>query len=456
MPNENTYQPKGYKIRQFNLYMKDDYKPSEKIEEIPPDEGRAVDLRGVCPGFKYIESIDSPSIRMEIAIADTIDLIKDLTGNEFIQIELESDSAPDQPLFIRQRIFKIGAVTKSERIQAYVLYTVSPEAYNNETNRVFRSFKYKTGTDHVKEVMTKFLKSAGRQYSYEASAGNFNFLAPSWRPFDVIAYITDKIVSTETNKAGYLFFENKNGFYFNTIDTLTKGELMNEGNIPTFTYEQANVGDNDINAYVIESLNFPDQGNHLEKMRTGAYVNTVIGIKAPALTSGNLPKSGAGKDGPSGSIKSPVTETLLQVFGQANTLNENFPYPKVKEEYFDEVKPTRMKIRALPAMKNAKSALDGTDTAGNMDTDTVAAASYSYSRWQLLNAITLDITVPGNVSLTVGMVVECKIPQSINEESRTVLDPIYSGRYLVTGLTHEYNPNGLTTRLHLSKDSVTS
>ena len=54
------------------------------------------------------------------------------------------------------------------------------------------------------------------------------------------------------------------------------------------------------------------------------------------------------------------------------------------------------------------------------------------------------------------MVIECKIPASKNEEDRTVLDPIYSGRYLITGLYHDYNPEGLTTRLHLSKDSVTS
>ena len=457
MAEDSNYQAKGYTIKQFNLYMSDEYKPSETIEEIAPEDGNPIDLRGVCPGFKYIESLTSPSVRMELAIADTMDLISDLTGNEFIQIELESDSAPDQPLTIRQRIFKIGSVTKSERMQAYVIYTVSPEAYNNETNRIFKSFKNKTGVDHVKEVVEKFLKSAGREYSYEASTGNFNFISPSWRPFDVIAYISDKIVSSETKKAGYMFFENKNGFYFNTIDTLTKGELMNEeGNIPQFTYEQANVGDSEFNAYNIETMNYPDQGNHLEKMRTGAYVNTVIGVKAPALTSGNLPTAGSGSDGPSGSIKKPVTQTLLQVFSEAETLNDAFPFPKIKEEYFDEKKPTRTKIRALPGMKNATTALDGSASAGSMDTDTVAASAYSYSRWQLLNSITLDITVPGNVSLTVGMVIECKIPASKNEEDRTVLDPIYSGRYLITGLYHDYNPEGLTTRLHLSKDSVTS
>ena len=47
--SESTYQAKGYKIKQFNLYLADDYVPSEKIQELSPDGGKAVDIRGVCP-----------------------------------------------------------------------------------------------------------------------------------------------------------------------------------------------------------------------------------------------------------------------------------------------------------------------------------------------------------------------------------------------------------------------
>ena len=105
-------------------------------------------------------------------------------------------------------------------------------------------------------------------------------------------------------------------------------------------------------------------------------------------------------------------------------------------------------------MKDSKNDKDSTGSAGNMDYDTISASAYSYSRWQLLNAITLDITVPGNVGLYVGMIIECLIPSSSKEENRTVPDPIYSGLYLVTGLEHSYTREGITTFLKLSKDSV--
>tara|TARA_B100000214_G_C23972710_1_gene631048 strand:- start:3466 stop:5175 length:1710 start_codon:yes stop_codon:yes gene_type:complete len=561
-------QPKGYKITKFNLITKDDSNPDQKVDQIEPlGEHSLVDVRKLCSGFNYIESIDSPSVRMEIAMFDTIDLISGMTGNELIQITIETDSAPGMELEISQKIFKIGEITKSERAQLYVIYTVSPETINNETNKVFKSFKDNIGSAHVEWCVKEKLKSSGKNYSYEPSKGNFRFLAPTWRPYDCIGYISDKIVSSITNTAGYLFFENRDGYYFHTIDWLCSDRNPTAAKPPKYTYEQANVGDSDFNAFKIESINFPDRANHLEKMRSGTYSNTVIGIKLPAVTSGNLPASGDGdsslvdiaaandvsrlieidnrKDtlnqrrdtwddadkaeyaaleaeekeidarsetalianqqtttttsgnsttttttsstyveakinagittsanseglntnqvtttGGSGSIQPPLHMGLDKVFGMANKaggiLNDQFPFPKVKPIYFDEKRPTRTKIRALPGMKNAQNQQDSTGGAGNMDFDTVWASAYSFSRWQLLKAISLDITIPGNVALAVGQQLECVIPASTKEEERTVLDPIYSGRYLIIGLTHKYNPEGVTTMLNLSKDSITT
>ena len=569
MTDNLPIQPKGYKITKFYLITKDDSNPDQKVDQIEPlGEHSKVDFRGLCSGFNYIESIDSPSVRMEIAIFDTIDLISSMTGNEFIQITIETDSAPGVELEIMQRIFKIGEITKSERAQLYVIYTVSPETINNETNKVFKSFKDDIGSAHVDWCVKEKLKSSGKNYSYEPSKGNFRFLAPTWRPYDCIGYISDKIVSSVTNTSGYLFFENRDGYYFHTIDWLCSDRNPTAANPAKYTYEQANVGESDFNAYKIESINFPDRANHLEKMRSGTYSNTVLGLKLPAITSGNLPASGDGDStfveataandvsrlielegymstmkeyeanwddadkkryaeykaevkeidarseaalianqqtttttsgntttttttsstyveaklnaglvsssdteglnttttvkphGASGSIQPPLHMGLNNVFGMANKaggiLNDQFPFPKVKPIYFDEKRPTRTKIRALPGMKNAQNAQDSTGGAGNMDFDTIWASAYSFSRWQLLKAITLDITIPGNVALAVGQQLECVIPASTKEEERTVLDPVYSGKYLITGLTHKYNPEGVTTLLNLSKDSITT
>lgn len=467
--SELPVQPKGYKITRFNLVAADKYDPKQKVNEAEIADGALIDMRKVCSGWNYIESIDSPSVRMEIAIYDTVDLISSLSGNELIQLTIETDSAPGASLEIEQRIFKIGNIIKSERAVAYMIFTVSPETINNETNKVFKSFKGNIGSAHVKTLVDEKLMSAGKEYSYEPSKGNFNFIATTWRPYDCIGYISDKIVSSVTNTAGYMFFENSKGYYFHTIDWLCSDRNPTKAKPVKYTYEQANVGESTFNAFKIEQIIFPDRGNHLEKLRSGTYSNTVIGIKAPSLTSGNLPEEGSSEsdsDTPgdqtsaSGSIEPPMHMGLDKVFGVANKagglLNDQFPYPKVPDIYFDETRPSRTKIRALPGMKNSAHASDSTGSAGNMDYDTVWASAYSFSRWQLLKAISLDITVPGNVGLFVGQIIQLKIPASIKSEERTMEDPVYSGLYLITGLTHEYTPEGVTTILNLSKDSITT
>ena len=172
-------QPKGYKLTKFNLIMLDDGDNTTMTDDISPEKGSVLDIRNICSGWRYFESIDVPSLRMEFAILDTKDIISGMTGNELIEIEIESDCSPGLPLNISQRIFKIGAVTKSERAQAYVLFTVSPEMMNNESNKVFKVFRENSGSSHVKSILKEHLKSSGKTYSFEPSKGNFNFISPS-------------------------------------------------------------------------------------------------------------------------------------------------------------------------------------------------------------------------------------------------------------------------------------
>jgi len=107
-------------------------------------------------------------------------------------------------------------------------------------------------------------------------------------------------------------------------------------------------------------------------------------------------------------------------------------------------------------MKNAESAENPEGTSANMNFDTVLCSAYAASRWQLLNAIRLDIIVPGNIALDAGDIIEVRIPLSNPEgqSERLELDPVYSGKYMILGITHSWQPAGITSRLNLSKDSI--
>ena len=94
-------------------------------------------------------------------------------------------------------------------------------------------------------------------------------------------------------------------------------------------------------------------------MRSGLYSNVVYGILMPALTNGNLPQNGQTKEqsndsAAAGSIRPPVNMGVNKVFAFANTLNPINPLSRVDKEYFSEDRPTRIKIRALPGMKDSE------------------------------------------------------------------------------------------------------
>ena len=221
-----TTQPKGYTIQEFGLVIQQkDFSPREDLSQLSFSGENAFDLRGLCSGFNIISSLDSPTIRMEIAIYDTIDMSKNLQGNEYIKLSIRTDSSGEEELEIIQKVYKIGSVTKSERAQTYIIYTTSPSTALNETNRVFKSFEDQQGSVTVEDVEKSYLKETTHNM-WEPSAGNYNFISTSWRPYDVISYVSDKIVGSESKRPGYMYWQTRKGMNFATIDYLCSAKIQ--------------------------------------------------------------------------------------------------------------------------------------------------------------------------------------------------------------------------------------
>ena len=91
---------------------------------------------------------------------------------------------------------------------------------------------------------------------------------------------------------------------------------------------------------------------------------------------------------------------------------------------------------------------------GESPVDTIQVSSYATARYSLLNAIQLNINVPGNTALAVGEIIEVSIPLATSEDGEVQEDRTYSGKYLIASLHHLYRKEGMTTTLYLTKDSV--
>ena len=514
------------------------------------------DIKALIAEFTWMETIDSPFVRCDMTLLDSIQFGDVLFGDEMVKLCFEtyasidpeqrnSRNAKKTRIDADLQIYKIGSIIKNERAKVYILHCASPEVYLNEANRTFGGFgPHAQKPDTVQYVIAHKLK-APQKIKHKGAIephSNINFISPNWRPVDCISYVTDKVVRSQskggkggktTTQSGFLFYENRLGFNFQSIDYLCEQESLE-----TYTYTpggsaEASSGDN---SYRIESITYPERMNHLDKMRSGLYKNITMGIVIPAISESAIPNpaatssavfdrlyesgtvpagssvpeyanslsgeeftkyldsgksttnffSAGGESGRSFSMESftyamnfkntskqiqtaenqskaggtsqpPTVFSLGQVFTQASTLEKAPPFDKEKIKQYSQDHPTRMKVRILPKYTQ-QTAGQPNNGADNQPQDVLVTGAYAAARLALINTLTLTIKVPGNSRLYAGGVIKTVIPESGTERNsdNVKLDKKYSGRYLIKGLKHTYKKTGISTELHLCRDSVPS
>lgn len=472
--------------------------------DIQTADGKTNNIKGIVSEFTIFESIDSPAVRAEFMIADATDFISRIAGNELITLELSTDSDQSVTYKLQQRIYKIGSNYKNERMQMYILHTVSEETIVNERVRVFKTFKSSASTT-VETIIKTYLKT-NKTLNIEKTQGNFPFICPSWRPYDAISYLTDKAVRVGTNKiqSGFLFFENRDGIHFETIDKLIEksqnkapaGNIMQglstgekaKGQIKKFTYAQKNVGSTGNDYYSIESLTYPDKYDIITQLRSGTLGNSIIGIDLHSINQSQLPtttptssSATAKATGPAGGDYKIASRSADSYWKEFSHIDKTNPYVSMSKTIgtgegqrkrfkyiagfgFDSgqgasVTPNLQTAnQAANKQSSSSSALSqGTTNQGGaalQSKQILEASLYSLMRFNSANLIKLNIVVPGNVGVTVGDVIEINLPAA-NESSKSLpQETTYSGYYLVLGAVHTWRPEGVTTSLDIGKDSI--
>ena len=423
--------------------------------------GETYDIREIVVDFTYYESIESPFIRCDFTIADAVDFNKTLMGGEIIHVKLECESSKGDDMDIKFRVYKIGSIIKSERGQMYILHTATPEIYSNEMKKVFKSFGPMDGAknpDHIpKHLLKKYWETDKMKSKYMEPHSTINFISPNWKVTDAISHICDKVVRKKGSKAsmkqsGFLFFENKKGFCFQSIDGLCEGQIDGAEKF-VYTLVQQGSDPEDDGMYAIESVNYPDKADHLRNMRLGTYKALSLGISLPIVTDSATTDSG--NSDKRGTISPPREINYMQVFAMASTIEKQPPYVLPEDIDIDKSAPTRLHIRNLPDGGHQQSSNHKAGVEGNKDT--LSVGMYASARYSLLKSVQLTIVIPGNPALTVGQILKVSIPaskQTAGDNGKVLEDRKYSGKYIIAGLTHTYKREGLTTELKLTRDSV--
>ena len=375
--------------------------------------------RGVI-AIDYYESLESPSISMTITFIDVDQVIgrEGITGGEYIDVTVKPVDSDEFKITNKKHKMMLNSVrnmTTESNKQVATLEFVSVETIVNETARVNKRY-----TGNVTQIVKELLKDekgvqTSKELDSDDATNSYTFVGNLKRPFDTIQWLCPKAQASK-DSFGFLFYETREGYHFRSIQSLLEQEPI--------PYQQS---DRPIEGNKILQNNLNQTNDVGMNCRMGMYANKTIYVD----------------------IENQSTEVV-----DFKIKNLKLKKPPTLPSKLDE-HPTRLMLRVDDV---------GVSQVGSSKEDTVPKselAKYqnkSYIRNNLLFSQSLSISIPLNINLQAGLVIEVKFPLK-NEDGSSSTDKYGnektddpSGRYLISQLRHLMAGGRAETQLTLIRD----
>jgi hypothetical protein len=415
------------------------YKILEFSVEI--SEGKFISLLETVASIEYVENILSPVVYVNLVLLNTSGIISNLKlrGGEKVRLHVSQPATSKKILFDEtSKVFyisRIGGSSTQSTKELLSMELVPRELLTNETARVFR--RYDSTIDKtVVKILTEELKTSRFSSStIDSTVNSYSFMGNARKPFTVLTWLLPKGIpqtssgssGTEKGTAGYLFYENKNGYNYKSVDFLFSPDRQ-----PAEKYFYSETvltpADSRINFKMITTPVFSKNVDIIDNLTVGMYssLNYFLDFnsrkfyvnKYKLSESYNIMNHASNKD------SSPIIPNGLQD------------------------SPSRLMVRMLDNGQMNKS--------GKLETldNRMKYQAQSVTRYNLLFSQTLNITIPLNLNLCVGDVIELEFPNITKDKDKKGLkDNSKSGKYLISKLKHSLEGVKGLTGLELLRDS---
>ena len=400
----------------------------EKIE-LRSLNGQFANIINQVIGIEIYEDLFAPFITMSIVLQESVDYLNlfPFVGEEYIDVKILTPST-EKPIEGKFYIYKItDRMMSKDREAVYTIKAISEEYLTDANRKISKSFAGNISESAYNISQTDGLNSK-KKVIVEKTANNTAFTASYWSPVKCLNYLAATALS-QSKSPSYLFFENRDGFNFRSIDEMLKdttyhkfvndnysrktdGESLTSTRDPQEDYKR-----------IIE-INIPVLTDYMQEIQTGR-------LKSRLVTHDITTKQYSVKDY---SVKRDTENptTLLN------------PYPGYSKYA------TSNSISTMVVMPKYF---------GNFtkygDVTNAGTIQKRMSFFQNLSKFKVTIQVLGRTDYTVGQIVELDIPrvtQIVKEEDAR--DPILSGRYMIAAISHIMNKENHTCNIELIKNSV--
>ena len=409
--SQNQLWTKGHKIDAVDLVS---------------EEGKSFDLKYLVGFIKYYEDVIDPAIHVDIRIQDTNGLINKIPirGGNLVRVKLKH---PSQEGFLEKELVvtNISNHILDQKREVFTLTCETLGALSNHTNRCW--IKYKGS---IAATVSKILneKINGKIHSVDTTSNNCEFYGNYRRPFKVISDLCRKSIPTtgsfeEGNggTAGYLFFETQDGYNFRSIDLIFKEKPEVE-----YLMTPYKGGLDMSNNFKLSSKPILRESHDIiKKLRSGAYSssNWYYDVLTRKVQFYNFR----------------VGDYQLGNEDELNPLSYKEPYSRI----------------ILGTIDKGTTNKDADGVTIDKPQDQARYQAQASARYAAMFSQILDITVPMNLSLRAGMIIDVKFPDLNTGEPQDKNSP-ESGKYMIAKLSHEFgNTAGDFTGLSLVRDSFT-
>ena len=418
----------------------------EKIIVRDPDDTKDQDLTLQVGPMSFYEDIIDASFHIEIMISDVFGWLESFPIRSGSKVYLRIKTATgvidfeQEPLYISN----IKAAGSTNKREVFVMQLESKAAFTNHLRRLTK--KYDAPTDEVvKEILTKNLEvPETRIKKIEKPTNKIVFLGVYKRPLQTIVGLAVKSIpenhsTKQINKggSGCFFWECLDGFRFQSPDQIFDNAKKNMDDVFTYVKVGAfNALDPDNNFHITNEPVWNNNHNLFEKLSMGQY-NSRLGLFDSSERShvvvdrDSLAKHdyNADKDG---------DELSNSEYFQPKEFSTD------SSRYMLLVKDERLFDNSDEQDENSKTSMEH-----------VEYEARRLSRYSALFSQTLEITVPLNVQLHAGSVVNLKFPRiNIDKPSGGENNPA-SGLYMIKTLSHKFSSEGDFTGMQLVRDAYT-
>jgi hypothetical protein len=404
----------------------------DKIEIISSN-GFAQEITNQVVALEIYEDLWSPFISGVLALKDSLDLTNlfPFVGEEYVNIKIHTPSFVDKTKIISDQyyIYKMTNRTMSgDRNAIYELHFISREAIVDLNKATSKAYSGKC-SDIARSIITSTdgLESK-KNVNIEDTPNGVKFVSNYWPPVKSLNYTAE----TSTNRDGaanYVFFENRTGLNFVSLDYLystdTIQEFIYDNYMRDFTPDGRTYRNIQKEYQRIIEVNMPEVFDYMDRIRSGMYANKMTNYDL--VTKKYVVKTFDMLDDFSKNVHlnefAPASKKVIRRFNAMG-----FTYPKYHGNYnnFGDVTNSKSVQKRMSQLRQAE-------------------------------ATKIEIVVPGRTDYTVGKKVKVTLnkfnPIDGSDSQKDTVDNMFSGNYIISGINHFIDREKHQCHMELMKDS---